>query len=230
LAFFCFLSGEGYDYQNEGGHVGKEEYDAASHPASQLTLDDRIEYLYHKIELLKIIKPGKNENIIEMGCGYGLLGSFMEECGCNYFGIDASDYFVWNARKLMFSGKIKEQIQTGSFFDIDKFNVLFDKVLFEASFHHCDDPVRLLKMLYERTTNDAQIFFIHELINNSYSRRPWGIIRGEGDAILEIVLRKWLELGFRFDFFKELLARTGWRLKSTKILRDSSKLFVATKR
>jgi SAM-dependent methyltransferase len=226
-SFFEFLSGKNYSFDNEG--IKAEEHSPLSYPWSNLPLYNKITRLQSYINFLTVIGDLNGKRVLEMGCGYGTLAAFLESVGCDYYAIDASNNFVEITKKLIYSEKIKQQIVNKSFYDVPDFNQLFDIIIFESSFHHCGEPLKLLKILYENSSENAKIIFLKEGIADWFDR-PWGIVRPEGETILQIRLRGWLELGYRKDFFYELLKKSGWILNSHNTLYfDNIETFIASK-
>lgn len=85
----------------------------------------------------------------------------------------------------------------------------FDAVVYFESFHHCWDFERLLKALHRVLNPGGKIYFGAEPINDGF-KVPWGV-RLDGESLFVARRSGWMELGFRPEFFAELLLRTGWR-------------------
>jgi 2-polyprenyl-3-methyl-5-hydroxy-6-metoxy-1,4-benzoquinol methylase len=180
-------------------------------------------------DLLILLQNIKKKRILEMGCGRGRLATFFESIGCDYYAVDASKNMVDTTKKLLYSDKIKAQILNKSFYEIADFNKKFEYIIFEASFHHCGEAVKMLEILQNNTTNDAKIIFLREPIHDWYDR-PWGVVRGDPESLLQTRMRGWLELGYRKDFFYELLNKTGWKiLESKNIIFENTEIFIAEK-
>lgn len=227
MSFYEFLSGEKYAFTNEG--FRKKHLKNLLHPESNNTIDKKILILQSQARLLIRLGDIKGKNILEMGCGSGRLALFFESCGCDYYAVDASKAFVMLAKKQIYSSKIKKQIINESFYAVSKFNQIFDIVVFEASFHHCDDPVKILKLLHKNTSSNATIVFLKEPISNDFDR-PYGIVRQDGATALCIRRRRWLEYGYRLDFFEKLLLETGWLLNKNDIFSyEGEKAYIAKK-
>jgi 2-polyprenyl-3-methyl-5-hydroxy-6-metoxy-1,4-benzoquinol methylase len=227
MAFFEFLAGRKYSFSNEG--LFSEEFFPLQHPLSTLSVDEHTSLLASFRRFLMYLGDIKGKRILEMGCGFGKLATLLESSGCDYYAVDASMNLVEITKKQMYSDKIKSQIVNKSFYDVPEFDQMFDIIIFDASFHHCAEPVRLLKLLYDYTSSDARLIFLKEPIADWFER-PWGIVRSDGETILQIRMRGWLELGYRTDFFNDLLNKTGWELKETEtFLFEGTKSFIAMK-
>jgi 2-polyprenyl-3-methyl-5-hydroxy-6-metoxy-1,4-benzoquinol methylase len=224
LSFFEFLSGKKYDFLNEGA----PRFISFVQQFADMTIENKKKCLCFQSDLLDILGDIKDKRILEMGCGSGILANFLESCGSDYFAVDASKIFVEATKKQIRSEVIKSQILQMSFYDISKFQQKFDVVIFEASFHHCGEPLRLLNLLFDNTTTNGKIIFLREPISSGFDR-PWGVVRNDGETILQIRRLGWLELGFRLDFFRDILMRTGWVLQGTILLSDGTSAYVANK-
>ena len=223
MAFFEFLSGKRYSFDSEG-------FDAPANTKSIPTDFWNMNYRIHQMriyaDLLDKIRPKAGEHVLEMGFGWGYLLELFGRCGCHVTGVDVSKNFVEYAANLLSAQNIKANLFCGAFYDIDSFDEKFDLIIFDNSFHHCGEPLRLLEILNKKTSAGCRIFFVNEPIM-MYADRPWGIIRYDGETILQIRKRGWLELGYRIDFFKELLCRAGFQLKNTYSMCDGNMLYEA---
>jgi hypothetical protein len=224
MAFFEFLSGKPYSFDSEGLDAPA---DIRSIPTIFRDMDTRIRQLQIYADLLDKIRPKQGERVLEMGCGWGYLLELFGRCGCRISGIDVSKNFVEYTANLLSVQNIDANILCGTFYDIDSFDEKFDLVIFDKSFHHCGEPFRLLEIVRKKTSPGCRVLFVNEPIM-MYADRPWGIIRYDGETILQIRRRGWLELGYRVDFFKELLITTGFQLSNTYSMCDGNILYEAT--
>tara|TARA_B100000767_G_scaffold125759_1_gene119900 strand:- start:940 stop:1770 length:831 start_codon:yes stop_codon:yes gene_type:complete len=111
------------DLLNANGH---------NSPMGTLNKDEWLNYVKDKI---KKIKLKKNENILEYGCGSGAFLSYFYNKGFNLYGIDYSRYQIQKARKYF--SKIK--FKTGEISKIDSFNVKFNFIFSNLTFHYFDN-------------------------------------------------------------------------------------------
>jgi SAM-dependent methyltransferase len=240
MSFFEFISQKKYNYSDEG--INKEELSPLRHPTvvvleelsplkhPTVALEVKItKLLIFQIELIEILGEIKNKNVLEMGCGFGNTAVLLESCGCNYYAVDSSKNFSEITKNRVYTENTKNQIQNKNFYEIDTFDVLFDLVIFEASFHHVGEPEKLLKLLYDTTKPLAKVVFIHEPFHEWYDR-PWGLVRNDLETFFQIRTRGWLEFGYRTDFFKDLLNRTGWEIVDKLNSFDGSLIYVAEKK
>jgi hypothetical protein len=138
--------------------------------------------------------------------------------------VDASQSFVRYVNKVLGAQNIKAKLKHGAFYDVGAFSTIMDIVIFEASFHHTDDPVRLMETLYSITSKDAKIYLLNEVISENFDR-PWGVVNYEGEALFQIRTRGWLELGFRPDFLYEMAKRTGFMISNVYTQCGSNNLY-----
>jgi SAM-dependent methyltransferase len=85
----------------------------------------------------------------------------------------------------------------------------FDAVVFNQAFHHCFEHEKLLRSCRALLNTKGCILFADEPIESSFYA-PWGL-RLDGPALWVTRTRGWMELGFREDYFLELLGRVGFR-------------------
>jgi len=222
IGFFKFLYGREYSFNNEG--VGISNYDKP--PTYAHDLDKRVFSLRLYADFLNIVKPISGMNIIEMGCGAGDLLELLGRCGCIVTGLDVNisdEGFANYVKNRLTLQNIKASVIAGDFFQLENISDLYDLIIFEASFHHCNDPVRLMRLLYIKLKPGGRIIFFREPFSNRYDR-PWGVTRYDGMTMYFIRARGHMDFAHRNDFFEELLLRTGFSYKK-HVLFDSSELY-----
>lgn len=84
----------------------------------------------------------------------------------------------------------------------------YDRVYFYECFHHCADHAAMVARLDSLVAPGGAVVFAGEPIDDGFPM-PWGL-RRDGRSLWAIRLFSWLELGFRTDYFLELLSRHGW--------------------
>ena len=230
MKFFEFLSGRPYDFNNEGLKADESRIDIdvarmmSSPPQIDLSPAYKASLYKTYADILHFIQPQPGQRILEMGCGWGYLLEVLGRCGCEIFGIEASKCFVGLASRLLQAQLIKFQIHQGTFYDVVQLPGLFDIVIFQSSFHHVGDPICLLNHISKKMAQNGKLVLFNEPIQPGYDR-PWGIVRYDGESLLQIRHRGWLEFGYRTDFFLELLQRSGFRLTNNPTLHDGTLLF-----
>jgi len=179
-------------------------------------------------EFLNIIKPQPGEYALTMGDGYGDISEILGRSECKVTYLDISSESLRVAKHRLEQQNIHATYIQGSFFDIGNYNGLYDLVVFDASFHHCDNPLRLLAVLNKKVSNTGKICFLTEPIHPFFDR-PWGMVRYDGECLAAIGNSGWMELGFRSDFFQDALHKTGFVIDGTYLMADGNNMFVATK-
>jgi SAM-dependent methyltransferase len=103
-----------------------------------------------------------------------------------------------------FNGDMLDFIQ-----DTDK---KFDAAIFFESFHHCSEPMKLLKGLSKVIKDDGIVCFASEPLVDMTSDivpYPWGV-RLDGMSLWSIRRFGWMELGFEQSFFLKTLSMYGF--------------------
>ena len=94
----------------------------------------------------------------------------------------------------------------------------FDAAVFFESFHHCDEPMKLLEIYQGSVKDNGIICFASEPLVQEPSEfvpYPWGV-RLDGMSLWSIRKFGWMELGFEKEFFLKTLSMYG--VESTDIL------------
>ena len=206
-SFLEFLAGSQYASGNEG-------MDCTANMDLPPIFGFGSDYIIRQYRLfsdfLELIRPKAGERVLEMGCGFGCLAETLGRCGCKMTCLDVNTTFCEYTRKRLSDQHIDANVINASFYDIDRIQETFDIIIFDASFHHCDDPLKLLTMVNRRLKPGGRCVFMNEPINSAYDR-PWGLVRYDGESIMQIRMRGWLEYGYRTDFFEQLLERAGFK-------------------
>lgn len=147
-------------------------------------------------------------HLIEYGCGSGFFTVMFAASGYDVTAVDINDDGLKVLDALAATRKLKVRTFNGEFGHAPDDAERFELILFYESFHHCLDFEKVLRTLHDRIAPGGVILFANEPITSDFPK-PWGL-RLDGPSVFEIRSKGWLELGFREDFFLELLARTGW--------------------
>ena len=167
--------------------------------------------LYHHLlaKLMSMIKLPAGSSILDMGCGWGTTSLELSQIGFKVTSLDINKYFCELVAKRAKLLNIKNiDIVNDNFFWIEKTNKKFDAIIFFECFHHCWEFERLLKNMHKILKPKGKIYFAAEPITNIFPL-PW-TLRMDGESLFVIRKHGWMELGFRSDFFSELLNETGW--------------------
>jgi len=167
--------------------------------------------LYHQLlaKLMSMIELNSGDSILDMGCGWGTTSLELAQVGFNVTSLDISKFFCRLVEKRAQLLKIKNiDIINEDFLWIEKTNKKFDAIIFFECFHHCWEFERLLTSLHRVLKPKGKIYFAAEPIRDFFPL-PW-TLRMDGESLFVIRKYGWMELGFRSDFFSELLNKTGW--------------------
>ncbi|MGH2507879.1 MAG: class I SAM-dependent methyltransferase [Ktedonobacteraceae bacterium] len=113
--------------------------------------------------------------ILDIGVGRGESALYLSSCGHNVYALEPSEGFCQLiATAAAKFGKAVKVIR-GVSEDIDKLNESnFDVAFFNASLHHCDDPVTALRHCYKLLKPGGKVFLSAELhIRPWVSKRKW---------------------------------------------------------
>jgi SAM-dependent methyltransferase len=212
--FFQFLSGRPYDYVQEGYQLNVEEI-LKGYPDSVYHIDF-IDGNLAFFSIAAYLRPKKNSKYLELGYGFGNLLEVFGKAGCIVSGIDACSSFQELVKRRCEMNNIKMgEIVVGPFENVlTLINGQFDIIALDAAFHHAQNPVKLLLDLKEKMAHNGKLVILHEPVSNDF-KRPWGIIRNDGETFYQIRKRGWFEAAFRQDYFFEILKHTGWHLCDT---------------
>ncbi|HBU12914.1 MAG TPA: hypothetical protein DEB31_09400 [Clostridiales bacterium] len=209
FAFFEFLSGQKYFSGNEGAGMETEELSATLFYPCQ----SQIRSFERCAKFLKAIRPNAGDRVFEMGFGWGALLEALGRCGCRVAGLDVSKTLCEYVKRRLGDQNIEANLINGSFFAIEQVEGTFDCIIFESSFHHCADPVRLMNIVSKKLAVGGRLIFLDEPVYPVLDR-PWGVTRYDGQALMAVRMQGWLEYGFRADFFEQMLQRAGLKLQA----------------
>jgi SAM-dependent methyltransferase len=89
------------------------------------------------LPVLQLLAPQPGEDILDLGCGDGVLTRKIADLGCRVMGLDSSADFVVSARKLGL------EVVESSAYDMD-FGSRFDAVFSNAALHWMKDADRVI--------------------------------------------------------------------------------------
>jgi SAM-dependent methyltransferase len=152
------------------------------------------------------LKPGAR--ILEFGPGWGNTTMALAKLGFDVTAVDIEENFCELLRRRARNSNLNINVVNDSFFYVETVTEPFDSIIFFECFHHCSDHLRLLKSMYSALNCDGQVYFGSEPILPDFPL-PWGL-RMDGESLWAIRSNGWLELGFREDYFRRALRKTGW--------------------
>lgn len=92
--------------------------------------------------ILEVLKPQKNENILDIGCGMGNSLLILNKLGVAATGVDASPYMIGLAKNRLGN---KCELKTGQAEDLPFSDNEFDFALLINTLEYLDDPLAALK-------------------------------------------------------------------------------------
>ena len=147
--------------------------------------------------------------VVEFGGGWGNLALPMAKAGLAVTVIDIDRGFLDRISRLADRESLSVVTIEEDFVDAArKMDSSYDVAIFQSSFHHCLNFNDLLQQISQNVLTDRGIIlFLSEPIFHEYPF-PWGL-RFDGESLWAIMCNKWLELGFRHDFFSTCLLKQG---------------------
>lgn len=168
-------------------------------------------YLMMYGQIIKEMNLPNGAHVLEMGSGYGPLTYQLASMGYRVTCTDISENLLEYVRTRCadLPGRV-ETVRS----DMNEFAVagIHDAVIFFESFHHVLNHADLLQRIGNSLEDDGILVFAGEPIVPADSQivpYPWGL-RMDGISLWAIRRDGWLELGFRVDYFSDLLRRLGW--------------------
>ena len=160
--------------------------------------------------LIKCMDLPPGAKILEFGPGWGNTSITLAKMGYEVTAIDIEPNFVELLKERASLECISNLYpRVGQFFDIENYDSgYFDAILFYECFHHCDDHHRLISSFENVLSEGGIACFAAEPIVEDFPI-PWGL-RMDGESVWAISRNGWMELGFRSDYFAEMLERAGW--------------------
>lgn len=166
-------------------------------------------YLLHNLNL----EPGAR--VLEFGPGWGNTTMAMAMAGLKVTAVDIEPNFCELLRLRASRHDVEIDVVNDDFFWAEKVQEPFDAIVFFECFHHCQDPHRLVHVLQKAVKPNGRIYFGAEPIVADFPL-PWGL-RMDGESLWAIRQNGWMELGFREDHFRAMLARAGWTVRKHSI-------------
>lgn len=160
-------------------------------------------------QLLDMMDCPSGSDILEFGFGWGNTTMALALLGHNVTAVDIEENFCELVRRRAKNTGVEVDVVHSDFMWAERTGKTFDAVVFFECFHHCWEFPRLLKALHRVLKPGGTIYFGAEPISAEWPV-PWGL-RLDGESLFVARRSGWMELGFRDDFFAELLKRTGWR-------------------
>jgi 2-polyprenyl-3-methyl-5-hydroxy-6-metoxy-1,4-benzoquinol methylase len=220
LEIYKRLSGDGYNVVNEltSGKLSSEQFELG-YPWTSKNLSVISSHFGKVAQALVAISALKSESevleVIEFGAGWGELAIPLAKSGQKVTCVDIDDGFIQRIKRIASREGCQVSTVNGDFVEVarDIETKNFDCAVFQSSFHHCLDFNQLLMAIKKNVLNrNGVILFLAEPIFKNYNF-PWGL-RYDGESLWAIMLNSWLELGFDYDFFSDLMLKNGFFLST----------------
>tara|TARA_B110000027_G_scaffold3837_1_gene3436 strand:- start:896 stop:1702 length:807 start_codon:yes stop_codon:yes gene_type:complete len=171
--------------------------------------DEWLKYIKDKI---KRIKLKKNQNILEYGCGSGAFLSYFYNKGFNLYGIDYSKEQIKKSKKYF--PKIKVKI--GEISKIDSFNVKFDFIFSNITFHYFDNysyAKILIDKMIKNLKSDGLIFITNIPDKDKEHLSKKELINQIGIKEFKIRYSNHTHLFYKKFFFKKIAKKNNMKIK-----------------
>ena len=208
-----------YKFEFESGDFEAEKEKFDFFPYNSRSLRMVSDQLITQGLILRNIKLPLGAEIVEFGAGCGNTSLNLALTGYNVTAVEvgksAGDVIKYRAKV---HGREIDVVNQDMIEFSEKTEKKFDAALFVASFHHCDDHLRLLGNLNRILKKDGVIYFADEPVVISQSPTvpyPWGL-RLDGLSLYFIRKSGWFELGFHYRYLEKAVAKFGWKLRKTR--------------
>lgn len=215
LEIYEALTNSAYDVQNElTSDKQSEESFEIGYPWISGNLAIVADEMAKPLQILRALDRAKKSGvrIVEFGAGWGNLAFPLARARQEVIAVDIDQGFLDRIARKAKQENLNIRPVYGDFVETAaSFNNDIDVAIFQSSFHHCLDFREMLITLREKTlTPNGIIIFGSEPISGEFGF-PWGL-RFDGESLWAIMCNKWLELGFDFTFFTNLMLRCGFLL------------------
>jgi SAM-dependent methyltransferase len=211
LGLYERLTQRSYDVVHEETKFDREHMLRWPFPYATRSASTVGNYLMAYGQTIKEMNLPVGAHILEMGSGYGPLTHQLASMGyrvtCADISANLLDYVRTRCAGL--PGAVDTICCDMNDFTLDG---AYDAVVFFESFHHVLNHAELLRSIGRCLTDEGILVFAGEPIVAGDSQivpYPWGL-RMDGLSLWAIRRQGWLELGFRLDYFSDLLDRCGW--------------------
>jgi SAM-dependent methyltransferase len=208
MAFYKLVTG-GTDYRAEVCEQISVEPDKRQRPFPYYTRSSTVvgEQLMAIGFMIRASGTQPDARVLEFGPGFGRLTLELARLGLNVTAVEINPLYVDLVREHSHREGLSVNLHCCGMLDYTP-TQQFDRVFFYECFHHCSDHVALVARLDSLVAPGGAVVFAGEPITDDFPM-PWGL-RRDGRSLWAIRLFRWLELGFRTDYFLDVLARHGW--------------------
>jgi SAM-dependent methyltransferase len=202
------VAGLRYSTANEATAFSVEDEVLAGFPWRTGSCATAGEYFGGIAALLKVMALPAGSRIIEFGPGWGELTLMLAKLGHRVTAVDVEGRFCELIRRKAQLAGVSVEVVQDDFLWVERAGRQWDAALFFESFHHSAEHMRLLHAVHGALRPGGAVYFGAEPVVPDFPM-PWGL-RLDGFALWAIRRQGWLELGFRSDYFREALARSGF--------------------
>ena len=123
--------------------------------------ENRYKLFYNMaVSLGKFINMKPNDNVLDVGCGYGVSTlAITENFKCNVIGIDLSDGMVNFGKKLF--PELTLMVGDGEYLEDSFKNITFDKIVYNASIFIFPDTLKAFESARRMLKDNGTISFSH---------------------------------------------------------------------
>lgn len=228
MQLYAWLHGKPYQNTNEVTHFDVATNTRQPFPFSTQSTQTVGNQLIAIGFLIKTLNLKANAKVLEFGPGWGNTTVWLARMGYAVTAIDIEPRFVELIQARAKAKQLTIDVRQGDFTAIKQLNQRYDAVVFFECFHHCADHQTLIASLDKVVAPHGKVVFAAEPITDAFAD-PWGL-RLDGESLWAIRKHGWLELGFRETYFRQLLAKHGWRVTKTICPETPwGEIFVATR-
>jgi SAM-dependent methyltransferase len=156
--------------------------------------------------IMRNVNPKPGDKVLELGCGWGNMTLPLAQLGCDVTAIDIDEGYLGIVRRRLEINKLEARVVKSAFLEIGDLGREFDLIITCACFHHCDDHLRLLRMMRSLLKTTGRIALCGEPMDESMAT-PWGL-NPHGGSLSYVYAFGWLELSFRVSYLMQALRAT----------------------
>ena len=117
-----------------------------------------------------IFPASQSCKILDVDVGVRQSSIFLAAIGYEVSALEPNDLFCKNLEQISNQLNLSIEIYRGVAEDISKISGFFDAIVFNASLHHCDDPVRALSACKNKT---KKIYLVNESFLRPWRTKKW---------------------------------------------------------
>ena len=208
MALYQQISGRQYSLDNEATPFDVDQAVIRPFPYSTgscQTAGDHYVTIGHFLQQLRL---PPNARIVEFGPGWGNVTLALAALGHQVTAVDVEARYCELIRRRAGCLGLTVETINADFSWASTVTEPFDAIIFFECFHHAADHRTALRNLHTALKPGGCVYMGAEPIVTDFPI-PWGL-RMDGQSLWSIRKFGWMELGFRDDYFHQVLAVTGW--------------------